>query len=1074
MLDRVRRALGIRAAESHRAELMFGYYFLCSLAMIVAETAGAALFLARCGDLEILNIKGVVLLPVIWVVSGIAVVPLATGMLEGIQRVLTARWGVRLDRMVLPSTAFVIAMLLGFRLAFASYEPGRQDWVLYTFPLFLICVEILYTFLTLNMEVSAGQLFNVREAKRVFGAIGSGPVLADIVGGLSVPLVVTLIGTENLLVCSMVVLLASAFLFAKLSKRYRGAFLAEEEEEDLDRAAAEFRPLRSGYVVLIAVFVLVSQLAYYLVDFQLMTVAEDVFAGRDESLASFFGLLFGSIGVAKLGLQLFVTGRTFARFGLFAGLAVLPMGLCLLGGLSLLHPFGLFSALILLKAWDDVFRYTFTSAGLPLLYQALPAQIAARAQNFVTGKVDPLSVGISGAVLLALVPAVIGLDNIVVLSAGVVGVALLWLLVIYGLRRRYATTLAKYLGADADGPGGLDLSATGVVQALHANLVGNDPRKAAYSLDLLSRGRDEDLLRRIPKKAFDPGHSVELCCAALAATASVPCRNEKTRSTLLERIEPLLKAESLTVQVLALEAYCALAEEDAISVATAALKHPSAQIRTAATLGLVAHCGIDGVLAADEALRTALASPDPYVRGAVARGIGANRLAMMRMPLRRLVEDGDVTVRREAIAAAGALNDPRLDNSIVAALGDYRTEHQAREAITKYTGERCVTLLSKRMTDEDERPRLRKAAARTLGELPSAGAGQALLDALALGHEDVRTSVHGALVEYQKRGAVLEDEPLQRQLEAELGSFFETVRCRLDLSATEWATTCVRALDARGQDVTARIWSLLALKYPGTTVPTARRQLSSGAAGVRASGLELLDATLRGPEKPRILAVFDELDDAEKLATGAAPHGLKKLDAEERLQWLLDEQRSGLPAWTIGCAIQAARRQGATRPDWAEKAAQRHAVELERFFEGTQMEQIIDRVVFLRGVPLFEGLRDDLLAGIAEKLEEKFVKAGVDVFEEGDPGDYMYIVKEGRVRVHSKGETFTEIDSGGFFGEMAILDAEPRSATVTAIEDTEFLRLSEEALVEAMDREVRIALGVIRTLSKRIKRKEGH
>jgi len=73
------------------------------------------------------------------------------------------------------------------------------------------------------------------------------------------------------------------------------------------------------------------------------------------------------------------------------------------------------------------------------------------------------------------------------------------------------------------------------------------------------------------------------------------------------------------------------------------------------------------------------------------------------------------------------------------------------------------------------------------------------------------------------------------------------------------------------------------------------------------------------------------------------------------------------------------------------------------------------------------------------------------------------------VGVYVGKKKITELGEGHLFGEMAILDAEPRSASIVAKEDTDLFGLSQKELMKAMDQEVQISVGIIRALSKRLR-----
>jgi CRP/FNR family cyclic AMP-dependent transcriptional regulator len=124
----------------------------------------------------------------------------------------------------------------------------------------------------------------------------------------------------------------------------------------------------------------------------------------------------------------------------------------------------------------------------------------------------------------------------------------------------------------------------------------------------------------------------------------------------------------------------------------------------------------------------------------------------------------------------------------------------------------------------------------------------------------------------------------------------------------------------------------------------------------------------------------------------------------------------------------------------------------------------------LRRVPLFSDLSEAEIARVAEVARERsYPKNSVILFED-DPGDALYVVVTGMVKVVLIGEDGREVilsvlKEGNFFGEMALIDDEPRSAHVIAMEDANLLEDFHQRLKETPS----IALGLLRTLSRRLR-----
>lgn len=129
----------------------------------------------------------------------------------------------------------------------------------------------------------------------------------------------------------------------------------------------------------------------------------------------------------------------------------------------------------------------------------------------------------------------------------------------------------------------------------------------------------------------------------------------------------------------------------------------------------------------------------------------------------------------------------------------------------------------------------------------------------------------------------------------------------------------------------------------------------------------------------------------------------------------------------------------------------------------------VDRLLFVRGVPIFKELRDDFLVRLASIMDELSFAANHTIFTEGQEGRSLYIVVSGRVRVHLHHQELAQLDQGTCFGEMSLFDAEPRSASVTTLEPCDCLLLTQQQLYEAIEETPGIALNIIRLLSRRIR-----
>ncbi|HEY8238629.1 MAG TPA: Crp/Fnr family transcriptional regulator [Candidatus Limnocylindrales bacterium] len=106
--------------------------------------------------------------------------------------------------------------------------------------------------------------------------------------------------------------------------------------------------------------------------------------------------------------------------------------------------------------------------------------------------------------------------------------------------------------------------------------------------------------------------------------------------------------------------------------------------------------------------------------------------------------------------------------------------------------------------------------------------------------------------------------------------------------------------------------------------------------------------------------------------------------------------------------------------------------------------------------PLFHGIEPDELTRIATAMVRRRYRRGEVIFHEGDPGDSLHVVVEGRVKITRESADGDEaivviLSPGDSFGELVLLDGAPRSATATAMDATETLTMSRATFVELID-----------------------
>src|SRR6204780_2881805 len=138
------------------------------------------------------------------------------------------------------------------------------------------------------------------------------------------------------------------------------------------------------------------------------------------------------------------------------------------------------------------------------------------------------------------------------------------------------------------------------------------------------------------------------------------------------------------------------------------------------------------------------------------------------------------------------------------------------------------------------------------------------------------------------------------------------------------------------------------------------------------------------------------------------------------------------------------------------------------------MSKAAEFAVILKMNPMFADLGADELARISSLCHTQNLKTGELLFQKGDPGDSLFGVRRGQIRIETGASdgsrlTLNFMGPGDLFGEVAVLDGESRTADATAGEPTELFVLRREDFLAHLEREPRVAIKLIQLLCQRIR-----
>jgi ATP/ADP translocase/HEAT repeat protein len=911
----------------------------------------------------------------------------------------------KVERLVLLTYIGLTGALIGFRFLLELDAP----WVAYSFYIFVNIYGLLATSL---IWLLANAVFNPREARRVFAVIGTGGIAGAIAGGAITKPLVNWIGTEDLLwVCVAIVAAAGAIL--RLVKHADQSVAAKRRNEQQRVKVGSRAIVRSDLLRKLSIVTLLVAIVAVIIEVQFNEIVDRSFHSRDEKTA-FFGTFFAWLSVFAIFFQLVLTPRILRTFGAGSALLILPVSLAV-GSTSLILWPGLISAL-LLKVGDGGFRHSIHKAATEVLFLPVPPELKNRAKIFLDTTIDTAGTGIGALVVIGLSAIHVKYSQLAFISIALIGIAIF---VGTTLRRAYVDAFRVALDRRTIDLGDLRTSIddAAALRAVLPALESDNERQVIYALEMLSAssskqipGRVEHLLTHV---------SPEVRARAINVLAISGARN------FYEKIEPMIRDPEQSVRIEAVQFVCLFGEGRRIDRLTAMLREDDPVLRVAA-LGCVAVHG--GSLLLDHETAEVFLNGDETARVELARAIGTLPGEKLSDVLRKLAADESPEVVEHAIASIGGAKDPSFLPYLIEKLGESRHRANARAAIASF-GESVLPELAR--AKDDQRYRVRRHVPRAIGEIASQASVDLLFAAIedkdfAIAEESLR-----ALNRLRMRYTTLLTFSREK-IDAALATRAALLRTLRDLPRDENSPQMkllARALREKRAVLLEQIFRLLALSHPPRDIYTGYLGLISQKKNVRASALEFVE-NLLDAEAKRVVAPLLEDHPQER---DAKPHSFAPL-------------RNFPDPWIRACAVHA----GVVNGD-------------------ASMLSVLERVILLQKVDVFSEVSTEQLGSLAAIAEEESAATSHSLYGEEDVSDSMFIVLEGRVRLHRGDTEVLVAGPGDAFGTWALFDDEPRLVAATALDAVHLLRIDKEDFIDLLADNIKITQGVLKAMVRRLR-----
>lgn len=932
----------------------------------------------------------------------------------------------------------------------------------------------------------ANDMFNTRQSKRLFPLITAGGVIGQILSSFATPFLARWLMLDNLLFIYLGTTLAGAVVVASMGRRFPTLFHkdpATGKKGKKRSMADQFKDVLPLFKksVLIKILVLLTFLANILVpimNYQFNYALDEQFAS-EGGLIEFFGYFRGVLNIVSLILLLFVK-RLYSRWGLPVALLFHPFNYVLIFTSFLLR-FDIFSA-IYARFSSNVIRTTVNGPSMAILNGLFPAAYRSLVRPFLRGTIVRIALFMGhGMILLST-----NLFHPKYLSLVALPFALTWVGATFFLKRRYSQILLDLITEDM-----IDLKSLKETDITH---LFNDPKIKAHLTSAFAAAEGEKCLwhAQLLKLLNLPDLDRKII------TALEKQSDEETRIGLVQLLSP-------DAGQAAVDAFTRMAPAAGPELMTAMIRCANKQAPGT------------GRAFNQQVMQSNVSSE---VKAYAAAGLFKTDMGEFEATITGWLDSAEEEQQKAGVIAAGQTGDITFASKLDRLL---KRPEQSASIPLIISGLRRMEVpdlnrtVAPYLEHADTAIRLEAVKSWTINNDVDL---DQMLHMVGTASEDVQQAAHDAIVgaDYQNIQLMLEalSSPRRSMREGILGILESMDIKDLDVvrfarSRTQQAYENLIAADALDRLPSGNITTLLRDHLQQKARVDVEIVLRVLAAHDLTGRIRILTRSLFYADKRQVdnslealdsllpQAVFQPLLPLLENAPAAQPSkqiarkffkiqdvGESDLDLVDHLisrgQWL---EIALLLALLHNASL------GAGGQDVISKLTQslrqvsggHHLKHLHPYLQRTNQKEIsmdsaislTDKILLVREIDIFSDLSVSELAAVASVTEAVSHSSNQVVIQEGDMGETMFLIVKGRVAVikHLGAENELEldhIDSGDYFGEMALFEDRQRSASIRTLSESEFLVLHKAEFNEIVHEFPEIALNACRVLSDRIRR----
>lgn len=912
-----------------------------------------------------------------------------------------------------------------------------------------------------------GRIFDLRQAKRIIGSIDTGTLIAAIVALFSIPFLLTIMSTANILVISLFASVGYFLMFIVIISYYN---LSNENEDKTVKHRISYTGLfKNKYMALMALFVVVSMVAVTFIDYSFANVSKSRFT-TEQSLGSFISLFEGTIVIFSFLFQTFITDKIIETYGLRVSLIVNPIliGIFTVAALlvgSLLgytagaeNFFFFFTAIAASKLFIDSIKDALDGPSFKLYFLPIDKNIKFDVQTKVEGVVNTFAYLLGGALILLI--NTIGIFTLIHITIFLIPVLGVWYYATNRMHEYYKLTLQETLVRNKNEAHVTDQREYSINRILEKEVNSESDEKVLYGLKLMEKLEPTLFEFSILQMIDSPSKAIQSYV------------KEKVKSLDLE-----YDKGNSEIRELAKQAIGHIEDNEVISISPDKLTRLSKSIKRE-----------DRALAA-KLLRKLISDNNIFV-------------------LLELLRDIDPKVKMEAVITARKVKRKETWSILIEMLDSPVFSHAASAAL-KEAGEPVLPILETAFHRSGQSDQVMLKIVLITSRIGGENALKLLWDKIDFPNARIVEQVVFALRYYNYKAKESEVATINILLDHEMSKAMWNLAAYSELPKAPEFKELAKALKEEIDTNFEHIMMLLSILYDPESIRLVKENIDSGTIEGIAFALELLDLFISQEIKPKLFPLLDDMSVKDKLNILQFYYPRQTYNPIQVLNYILNRDYNQNNRWTKACAIHTLAQMEdfhaskgliaqLFNPDmmlketaaWVlfhkskdtyDKVSLRLPKEEKKILdESIENNKLLDGLddgfflnieigMFLKEIPVFSTIRGTLLAELIDKMNTINLDEGNTFeFDDDDEHKTIFIVASGKAQVKEDDKTLYKLEEGDVWGEIFVIDHTDHANSIQAVKKTVLFQITLNDFYNVISNQHELAQEFINSVSKNL------